>query len=315
MTSSINSIADSEQIRIAADEIRNRLLGSGHLQNLQNRKKNIGVVLGSGLGGAAARLLEQGGVEVPYAAVPFMPATGVVGHSGRLVIGEISDVAVVFLQGRVHTYEGWNSHEVTFGTRLLAELGIHHLILTNAAGGINSAYRPGDLMLIEGHFSLFQPGTLPMPSLSTRMSLGREPRQPGYSTGSHTSPLAGPRAGRDDQVWNAAWIQRARKISTPLRVHQGVYAMMPGPCYETPAEIRMLQRLGADAVGMSTIPEALAAARNGMQVLGVSCITNVAAGLSDQLLDHAEVTATANQIAVAFEDWLWEVISCSQSST
>lgn len=279
----------TDAVTQAATFVRQRI-------QLQSGQSVLGVILGSGLGGAADRLLSHGGSDVPYAEIPGMPATGVSGHTGRLIYGQLHGIAVLMLQGRVHTYEGRSSAEVTFGTRLLAELGASRLIITNAAGGIRSGFRPGDLMLIDRHFSFFQPGTeLPIP--------------PAVSTFDANSCIEVTRTTAVSRgIWDNQWTTSARKISTTLTVHRGTYAMMPGPCYETPAEIRMLRALGADAVGMSTIPEALCAARRGIQTLGVSCITNIAAGLSPQTLDHAEVTATANLVAAAFQDWLWAVI-------
>ncbi|MBL8815690.1 MAG: purine-nucleoside phosphorylase [Planctomyces sp.] len=300
MTSHHPIEASENPVSHAASFVRERLQLNA---DQHSDKCMLGVILGSGLGGAADRLMALGGRDVLYAEIPGMPATGVAGHTGRLICGQVHGVTVLMLQGRVHTYEGRSAADVTFGTRLLSELGASGLIVTNAAGGIRDGFRPGDLMLIDGHLSLFQPGTerINRSSATTR----------GTSTAFDV-----PRTASDSGVlWDQKWISSAHRIATPLTVYRGIYAMMPGPCYETPAEIRMLRTLGADAVGMSTIPEALCAVHCGMRTLGVSCITNVAAGLSSQTLHHAEVTATANQIAAAFQDWLWAVIrTTSQQS-
>lgn len=246
-----------------------------------------GVVLGSGLGRAAAQLAEQGGCSIPWSDIPGMPAAGASGHAGRLVIGSVGQQTVAMLQGRVHLYEGYPPELVTYAVQLLIALGMRRLILTNAAGGIRSDLQPGHLMLICGH--LVCPGT-PLPVARTPLTSEASPQW-----------LA---ARRGRQVWSAELRRIARRIATPLCVQEGVYALMPGPCYETPAEIRMLRWLGADAVGMSTVPEALLAAACGVPTLGVSCITNLAAGLSPVRLDHADVTDTAASIERPFVDWL-----------
>lgn len=245
-----------------------------------------GVILGSGLGNAGNRLISENGIGIPYQEINGLPVPGIAGHAGQLVCGQIGRTPVAMLQGRVHFYEGHPPEAVIFGTRLLIALGIQTLVVTNAAGGINRSFSPGDLMLIRDHLSpLLRRDLLPQ----------------GILTG---LPLS--------KVRTRLWPERLRSIaqrqSTPLRLHEGVYAMMPGPCYETPAEVRMLRTLGADAVGMSTIPEALYAAVHGIEVLGISCITNVAAGLSESPLSHGEVTSTASSVEHEFERWIWDVL-------
>lgn len=237
------------------------------------------VILGSGLGAVAATVESAGGTVSHYADIPGMPGTAVAGHSGRLVQGVGPWDGTLFFEGRAHYYEGHPLSSVTFATRLACALGIRRLVVTNAAGGISAGFQPGDLMLIDGHWTL-----LPVAEITTRPPL------------------------RSPHIWNADLRQQARQVATPLRLHEGVYAMMSGPNYETPAEVRMLHHLGVSAVGMSTVPEARAAARRGVHVLGISCITNVASGLSDQPLDHAEVSETAGSIEVEFTEWMLNLL-------
>lgn len=258
---------------------------------LCDQTPSIAVILGSGLGAAGQAALDAGGRWIDFADIPGMPQPAVVGHAGRLIVGTGALAGVVLLQGRVHWYEGHSVAAITFATRLLAQLGVRTLIVSNAAGGINSKFRPGDLMLIDGHFT-----TLPV----QRPFSGSRERAIGQPDCLRSLPPG--------KLWSKQLRQQAAAVSTTLNVHQGSYAMMSGPNYETPAEVRMLQKLGMAAVGMSTIPEALAAAALGIRVLGISCITNVASGLSDQPLDHAEVGATAASIEAAFTAWLFDLL-------
>ncbi len=260
----------------------------------------IGVILGSGLGSAADRFLAAGGRSLAYTDIPGMPLPHVVGHTGQLVLGRIDGIPVAMLQGRVHGYEGHSIAAVEFGTCLLHGLGARILIVTNAAGGIRADFQPGSLMLITSHLR----------PLATGCVMGRPDSRdvelPGLCGLVNARCSGAPKM--HDLLWNEDLRNQLRPINSPLQIHEGVYAMMTGPNYETPAEIRAMRRLGADAVGMSTVPEALAAASLGMRVLGVSCITNVAAGLSTATLSHADVTATAAAIEISFADWLWNVI-------
>ena len=269
---------------IAAESVRRRIRCSNFASPV------VGVILGSGLGSAADHLLNSGGEAIEYTEIPGMPCTHVAGHAGRIVPGLVHGKPVAMLQGRVHSYEGHPMEDVLFGTRLLCQLGIRTLLITNAAGGIRESFLPGALMLISSHLR-------PLGSL-----------YPDFSTVSHRWPGECSSHGQNSHLWNARLRALALATHTDLQVHEGVYAMMPGPCYETPAEVRMLRHLGADAVGMSTIPEAIFAASQGVDVLGVSCITNVAAGLSQNLLNHAEVTAMASSIEANFVAWLWNVL-------
>ncbi len=227
----------------------------------------IGVILGSGLGEVAQAC--ENSVTIPYTDIPHFHGTSVEGHSGFMVLGTFKGVPSVFLQGRFHYYEGYPMEDVVFPTRTVCGLGVQTLVLTNAAGGVNTRYRPADLMIIEDHLNLMGDNPLKGPNLA---QLG--PRFPDLSEAYSKTCIE--------------IIQDTAK-SLDIAVHQGVYAGLLGPTYETPAEVRMLRTLGADAVGMSTVPEAIAANHLGVRVAGISCITNVAAGLSSQKLTHQEV--------------------------
>jgi purine-nucleoside phosphorylase len=236
-------------------------------------RPTVGVVLGSGLGAFGDSL--AGLCKIPYAEIPEMPESAVVGHAGNLCLGAVGSAAVACLQGRVHAYEGHALERVTFGVRLLAELGCRAVILTNAAGGIKDGFAPGDLMLIVDHLNL----------------MGRNPLV------GPNDERKGPRFVDMTRAYDAELCALAREHAGALGVtlREGVYAGLLGPSYETPAEIRMLRTLGADAVGMSTVPEVLALRHRGVRVGAMSCITNLGAGLSDGLLDHSEVEETARK--------------------
>lgn len=233
----------------------------------------IGVVLGSGLGAWADDLGALS--KIPYAQIPHMPRSTVVGHAGNLCFGRAGDVPIACLQGRVHLYEGHDPDRVVFGVRLLARLGCKAVLLTNAAGGLDPAHAPGDLMLILDHLNLMGKNPLSGPNQD---ALG--PRFPDMTE------------AYDRGLRNAAL---GAALDVGLHLHQGVYAGLLGPTYETPAEIRMLRVLGANAVGMSTVPEVIALRHMGVRTAAISCITNLAAGISPTKLDHSEVEATANR--------------------
>ena len=238
----------------------------------------VGVVLGSGLGAWGDSL--AGLRKVPYAAIPHMPVSAVIGHAGNLCLGQVDGLEVACLQGRVHLYEGHAPDRVVFGVRLLARLGCRAVLLTNAAGGIRSDFAPGDLMLIKDHLNLSGKNPLAGPNED---ELG--PRFPDM-----THPYD-PRLGA---------LAREAAMDAGTHLHEGVYAALLGPTYETPAEIAMLRTLGADAVGMSTVPEIIALRHMRVRAAAVSCITNLAAGLSPTELDHAEVEATAKRTREVF---------------
>jgi len=239
---------------------------------------SVGVVLGSGLGSFADGLDEL--VKIPYEAIPNMPRSSVAGHAGNLCLGRLAGREIACMQGRVHGYEGHSPSRVVFGARLLARLGCRCVLLTNAAGGVAEDFRPGDLMLIVDHLNLTGQNPLVGPNPD---ALG--PRFPDLTR------------AYDERLLEAA---RQAAASETLAIREGVYAAMLGPSYETPAEIRMLQKLGAHAVGMSTVLEVIALRHMGVPVGAMSLITNLAAGLSGTLLDHAEVQAVASRSAVRF---------------
>jgi purine-nucleoside phosphorylase len=236
----------------------------------------VGLVLGSGLGALAD--LCRSSVAIPFTDVPHLGHPSVRGHPGKLLLGTLGSVPVALLQGRLHLYEGWSAEEAAFPARLLCWLGIRALVLTNASGAIRPGLLPGDLLVVTDHLNLS--GANPLTGANDD-SVG--PRFPDLSN------AYAPRL-------RAALKERAAELAIPL--HEGVYAMMAGPCYETPAEVRMLRTLGADCVGMSTVPEVIVAAHQGVPVVAVSCIANAAAGLGDVPLTHEDVQAAAGGAVV-----------------
>lgn len=265
-----------DRVHSAADVVRART----------NLRPEIAVVLGSGLGGFASSL--ERASAIPYADLPHWPAPSVIGHDGRLVIGEVSGRAVAALSGRAHYYEGHDLRTVTFATRVLGVLGVKVLILTNAAGGVNTSFSAGNLMVIDDHLNL----------------LG-------------SNPLVGPneeRFGVRFPDLTDVYSPRLRRLADEtgaalgLTLRHGVYAAWHGPTYETPAEVRYLRTIGADAVGMSTVPEAIVARHMGIEVLGISCITNLAAGILPQPLNHEEVLETARRVRGTFVSLLNGII-------
>ena len=238
----------------------------------------LAIVLGSGLGGLADRL--QNPIPVEYADIPGFPRSTVAGHAGRFVAGYIGKKPVICMQGRFHYYEGYDLRTVTLPVRVLHALGVDSIILTNAAGGVNLSFVPGDLMVIDDHINLTGQSPLIGPNLE-----GWGQRFTDLSTAED----------KEDRAWAH---QTAAELGFSLQ--SGVYTWMTGPTYETPAEIRMVRTLGGDAVGMSTVPEAMVARHMGMRVLGISCITNMAAGILDQPLSHEEVSETAGKVTEKF---------------
>ncbi|HLL17104.1 MAG TPA: purine-nucleoside phosphorylase [Pyrinomonadaceae bacterium] len=246
----------------------------------------VALVLGSGLGAFADDL--EDAVAIPYEEIPGFARSTVEGHAGRLVLGKIAGLPVIVQQGRFHFYEGYALDEVTFPIRVVGLLGIKSLVLTNAAGGLNNSFKQGALMLISDHLNLM--GTNPL--------LGaNEPR-----FGARFPDMS----DVYDREFQEAAVGEAQEMEIELK--RGIYAALTGPSYETPAEIRMLRALGADAVGMSTVPEAIVARHMGIKVLGISCITNMAAGVLDRPIDHAEVMETGEQVRVTFTELLRRTI-------
>ena len=257
-----------DQVREAADAVRSRV----------PEVPAVAIVLGSGLGEFADSLADS--VTMPYAELPHWPASRVVGHAGKLVVGKTRGRTIAALAGRCHLYEGHDAKRVAFAVRALGLLGVKTLILTNAAGGVNTGFAQGALMVIDDHLNL---------------------------TGQN------PLVGENDERFGARFPDMTEVYSSRLRemadragaaiglqLPHGIYAALMGPSYETPAEIRYLRTIGADAVGMSTVPEAIVARQMKIDVLGVSCITNMAAGVLPQPLDHAEVMATAARVRGQF---------------
>ncbi|PZR04021.1 MAG: purine-nucleoside phosphorylase [Archangium gephyra] len=238
----------------------------------------LGIILGSGLGAFADTL--ENAVSIDYSELPDFPTSSVSGHAGRLVLGYRGTTPVVAMQGRVHFYEGYAPWQVTFPARVLCRLGIKHLTVTNAAGGINLGFKVGDLMAITDHLNLA--GFNPL--------IG------------HNEEGLGPRFPDMTHAYDPAALNILREASaaTGVAIREGVYVALSGPSYETPAEIRMLRTLGGDAVGMSTVPEVIVASHMGVKVTGVSCVTNLAAGISREKLSHAEVSEVANQVKDKF---------------
>lgn len=238
----------------------------------------IGLILGSGLGSLADEIKNP--IKIPYSAIPHFAKSDAIGHANELVIGELNGKIVAAMKGRFHYYEGYTLDEVTFPVRVMKALGIENVIITNACGAVNTSFNPGDLMLITDHINLV--GTNPL-------------------MGPNNDEL-GTRFPDLSQVYNMDLRNIAIKVATEQNIHlqQGVYAWWSGPAYETPAEIRMIRTLGADAVGMSTVPEAIVATHGGMKVLGISCLTNMACGILDQPLNHDEVIEVASQVRVKF---------------
>ncbi len=245
------------------------------LERWGNRRPRTGLVLGSGLGPIAGRLEDP--IAIDYTDIPYFPHTTVPGHEGRLLCGRLSGRYVAVMQGRFHYYEGHTISDIAFPVRVLRMAGIADLILTNAAGGVNRSFQPGDLMLITDHIGLFCEPVLRGPNLDD----------------------LGPRFPDQSRVYDRELsdLARASAIGSDRPLREGVYVYCKGPQFETPAEIRLIAALGGDAVGMSTVPEAVAATHCGMRVLGISCITNAAAGILDQPLSHAEVLEAGRELS------------------
>lgn len=242
-------------------------------------KPEMALILGSGLGAIGDQI--EDAEFYPYNEIPHFPISTVEGHAGRLVIGKLEGKVVVAMQGRFHYYEGYKMEEVTFPVRVMKLLGVETLIVTNAAGAVNTEYKPGDLMLINDHLNLS--GNNPL--------IGKNLEEFGVRFPDMSDPYNKELRGKVKEI--------AKSLNIDLK--EGVYACMSGPTYETPAEIRMVRTLGADAVGMSTVPEVIVAVHSGMKVVGVSCATNMAAGILDQPLNHEEVMETS---AIAREKFI-----------
>lgn len=262
------------------------LTSSEYLQTKIKVKPVVGLILGSGLGVLVEEIENQ--IVVPYEEIPHFPTSTVQGHAGQLVFGDLNGVPVVAMQGRFHFYEGYEMSKVTFPVRVMKALGIEKIVVTNAAGGVNTSFEPGDLMLISDHINFMG-----------------------------TNPLIGPneeefgvRFPDMSEAYSKVLRHKAREVGESLGIslQEGVYVAVTGPSYETPAEIHMMRTIGADAVGMSTAPEVIIARHAGLEVLGISCITNMAAGILDQPLNHEEVIETTEKVKANFLTLVKEIV-------
>src|SRR5260370_10798635 len=238
------------------------------------RRPRIGIVLGSGLGAFADELSDR--LEVPYAEIPNWPVSTAIGHAGRLVFGNLDNLEIVAMAGRVHLYEGYSPQQVTFGVRVLAKLGVSSMVFTNAAGGINLKLGRGGLLLISDHINLQGSNPLVGPNDDSQ----------------------GPRFPDMSEAYSARYREIVKQAGRELGIElsEGVYAALMGPSYETPAESRYLRTIRADVVGLSTVPEVIVANHMGVRVLGISCVTNLAAGILPQRINHAEVLETGAMV-------------------
>ena len=284
MSVSRNSAGSKQQSEAA--EYAKAELAAEFLRKKTKVRPKIALVLGSGLGAFADEF--GSAVRIPYSKIPYFPQSTAIGHAGQLVIGKVEDVAVVGMQGRVHLYEGYSAKEVAFPVRVFARLGVKAMILTNAAGGIKKEFTQGRLVAISDHINL--QGANPLIGANEE-KFG--PRFPDMTT------------AYDKDHRKLAMTEASR---LGIELGEGVYAALAGPSYETPAEIRFLQTIGADLVGMSTVPEVIAARHSGMRVLGISCVTNAAAGILDQPLNHNEVLETAKRVKEQFIGLLRAII-------
>jgi purine-nucleoside phosphorylase len=267
-----------EAANAAAGEFERAGLAAGFVFSRTSLRPEIALVLGSGLGAFADEFSDA--VKIPYAEIPHFPRSTAIGHAGNLVIGNVDSIPLAGMQGRVHLYEGYSVKDVSFPLRVFARMGVKAVILTNAAGGIKHEFTQGRLVVIKDHINL-----------------------------QGVNPLSGPndeRFGPRFPDMTVAYDRRFREITVGegnrlgIGMYEGVYAALAGPSYESPAEIRYLRAIGADLVGMSTVPEVIAARHSGIRVLGISCVTNAAAGILDQPLNHLEVLETAERVKGQF---------------
>jgi len=268
--------------------LQNLDLAAAYIKNKAGDKKiEIGMVLGSGLGELANEIVDP--VIIPYSDIPSFPVSTVSGHAGRLVIGNLQGKRVLCMQGRFHYYEGYDMDVVVFPIQVMKRLNIENLLLTNAAGCVNETWKPGDLMLIKDHIKLIADNPL---------------------RGKNYEEL-GPRFFDMSTAYDKNLANLAKKIAKEqgIDLKEGVYQLFTGPSYETPTEVRLARILGADAVGMSTVPEAISAAHMSMRTLGISCLTNMASGILDQPLNHEEVLETSELVKVKFTALVKEIIA------
>ncbi|MFL2099964.1 purine-nucleoside phosphorylase [Desemzia sp. FAM 23989] len=247
---------------------------------------DVGLILGSGLGELGEEVEQP--VAIPYETIPHFPVSTVVGHAGQLVYGTLGGQMVLAMQGRFHYYEGYSLEEVTFPVRVMKELGIHSVVVTNAAGGVNTSFEPGDLMMITDQINFTGVNPLYGPN----------------------DENLGPRFADMSHAYDAEYQEIVRKVAQEqgIALQEGVYMGFSGPTYETPAEIRMARTFGADAVGMSTVPEVIVANHGGLRVMGVSCITNLAAGMQANL-NHEEVVETTTRVKETFKSFVKAILA------
>lgn len=257
------------------------------LKGKYTKSPRIGLILGSGLGVLADEI--ENPVKIPYEEIPNFPVSTVEGHAGQLVIGNLSGKEVVVMQGRFHYYEGYPFNQVTFPVKVMKELGVQTVVVTNAAGGVNQSFEPGDLMIISDHIN----------------NMGSNPL-----IGPNDSKF-GARFPDMSEAYSKELRTLARDVASKLniRIQEGVYVGNTGPSYETPAEVRMIRTIGGDAVGMSTVPEVIVARHAGLKVLGISCISNMAAGILDQPLTHDEVIETTEKVRADFLKFVKEIVN------
>ena len=257
------------------------------IKGKSNTQPKIGLILGSGLGVLADEI--QNAVKIKYNDIPNFPISTVEGHAGQLVIGNLEGKEVVAMQGRFHYYEGYSQQEITFPVRVMKALGVDTIVVTNADGVANVNFEPGDLMVIKDHINLS--GSNPL--------IGKNDER------------FGPRFPDMSTAYKPKYVELVKECAKELnmKIQEGVYAFFSGPTYETPAEVRMAQILGADAVGMSTAPEVIVASHSSMDVIGISCITNMAAGILDQPLDHEEVIETTQKVKSEFLSLVKNVVN------
>lgn len=263
----------------------------GYIQSRIKTRPSIAVVLGSGLGALACDL--SGSVEIPYCDIPGWPGSTAAGHAGKLVIGRLGERDVAVMAGRAHLYEGYSPAQVTHGVRVLGALGVRAIVFTNAAGGINLSLKRGGLVLISDHINL----------------------QGGNPLVGPNDDALGPRFPDMSDAYSESFRSTAKQVAMELgiAVQEGVYAALTGPSYETPAEIRYLRAIGADVVGMSTVPEVIVARHMGIEVLGISCVTNMAAGILPNKIDHEEVLETGAMVRDTLVRYLKNLIPRLQS--
>lgn len=259
---------------------------SSYIRKILRDKPKVGLILGSGLGVLADEI--DSPQVIPYNEIPHFPVSTVEGHAGELVCGTLKGKHVLAMKGRFHYYEGYTMEEVTFPVRVMKALGIGTVIVTNAAGGVNTEFKPGDLMIIEDHINFAFDNPL---------------------MGKNFNEL-GERFTDMSNAYNKDLVKVAEDVAKLIRmkIRKGTYTFMSGPTYETPAEVRMIKFLGGDAVGMSTVPEVMVAVHSGMKVLGISCISNMAAGILDQPLNHEEVIETTQIVKAQFISYIKQIL-------